>query len=515
MNGAELLEEVSALPASDVEFLRQQCQEDLFVLCKGVLGYKDVNSATHGAFCRFYDRPVPRPRDGKPALRKLGLMPRGHLKTTIATIGDSVRLALADPDHTRILLVSETSRLAENILSEIKGHFENNKLLRMLFPEIIPARFSGPGVNWSQSTATLNRGTSHKDPTWAALGVGGAVVGAHFTHVKCDDLIGLEALRSPAAMFEAKTWIQYLESLLVSDFKDTIDFIGTRWAPNDLYEFAMEKWGDLMVVFSRRAIEIGEDGQPYRIFPQMHSWEKYENIQRTNPAQWFAQYENNPLAGGLNDLPHESLRTYHFSPSGDEVLLEGGRKWEVRALDRVLTADPNSGSLTAPDRASISVQGMSPEGDLVQLETWSGRPTPSDFVERILTLAQRWSVRTVGIEKAGQQNTHFYFSQRQDALGLYFRVEELKPGRRKKEDRVRAALEPLLRSGKYYLLPSQVELRRQIAQFPHLELWDDIDAAAYGPDLLRKPDDWTEEYVAKQNDLQRLLLARRNPVTGY
>lgn len=512
---AELLEEVSALPASDVEKLRGLCQSDLYTLCKGVLGYKDVNGPTHGAFCRFYDRPVPRALDGQPARRRMGLMPRAHLKTTIATIGDSVRLALADPNDARILIGSETATQAEKILSEIKRHFEINELLRTLFPELVPPRFSGASIQWSSDKASIVRSSVHGVPTWTARGVGAAVTGDHFTHIKCDDLIGFEALQSPAKMEEAKRWVAYIEPLLVSQHTDFIDFTGTRWSTNDLYGHVIEAYGAQLAVFSRRAIELDANGEPFIIFPALHNWEEYERLQRTNPALWFAQYENNPVAGGLNDLPHESLRSYHFSTDGTRVRLEDGREWDVQVLDRVLTADPNSGSLTAPDRASYSVQGLSPEDDLVQLETWSGRPTPSDFVDRLLGAAQRWNVRSVGIEKAGQQNTHFYFQRKQESLGLYFRVEELKPGRRHKEDRVRSNLEPIIRSGKFYLLPSQVELRRQIAQFPHLELWDDIDAAAYGPDLLRKPDAWTDEYVARREDLAKLLLSRRNPVTGY
>lgn len=496
----ELLEEVSGLSVTDTAYLKEQAKTDLYLLCLGVLGYKDMQPELHGIGAKFIQN--------QPKRRRLILWPRAHLKTTEFSVGHSLQLGLADPDNARVLIASETATLAEKILLEIKGHFEKNRVLRSLFPELLPPRFSGPGVTWRNDAASLIRRTAHKEPTWSALGVGGASVGAHYTNIKCDDLIGLEALRSPAAMSRAIQWLDYLEPLLVNQHTDVIDWIGTRWSKTDLYNHLMLNYGDELAVTTRSAIENGQI-----IFPALHTWEEYERIQRTNPSLWYAQYENNPVSAGKSDFPIESLRTYRFNHDESEVVTQEGKRWQVEELDRVLTADPNSGSLVAPDEAAISVQGVSPDDEVFVLDSWGGRVSPSAFVDEIYRRARRWNVRVVGIEKAGQQNTDHYFQLKMEKEGRSFRVEPLNPQKRHKEDRVRAAVEPLVRSGLLYLLPSQTGLRKQLGDFPDCILWDEVDALAYGPDLWRKG--VKREDLERRTDVRKKLMSLRNRITGY
>lgn len=501
----EVLEEVKGLGSNEMEFLKNAAKNDLYVLCKGILRYKDVNPATHGAFCRFIQSHESR--------RRLALMPRGHLKSTIATIGDSLRVGLADPDDARVLIVGETATTSEKFLAEVKGHIEKNQLIRTLFPELIPPRFSGPGSSWSGGMASLHRQSAHKEPTWQAIGVGGAVVGGHFTRIKCDDLIGFEASRSPAKMQEAIAWVNNIESLLVDQHVDIIDWIGTRWSLIDLYAHIMEGYGSELAVFSREAIENGEI-----IFPQKHTWAEYSRIQRISPAVWFAQYCNNPIAGGQSDLPIESVRSFRFNHDATAVVFldDTGREksWQIRQLDRILCADPNSGSKTAEDHAAIVAVGVSPDDEVFSLEAWSDRVSPSDFVDRIYSMARRWTVRVVGIEKAGQQNTQHYFEKKAKTADYFVRVEPLLHGNRNKDDRIVKSLEPVIRSGRLYLLPSQSVLRGQIAAFPATELKDQIDALAYHVQLARTPA-LQQKSVERHGDILDLVLARRNRRTGY
>lgn len=499
---AEILEEVAGLSNTQLDALRQQAKEDLLFLSMGVLGRPHVTVATHGAFCRFITKP-------RRERRKLGLMPRAHLKSTLGTVDDSTRLALADPDGARILIAGETSTLAEGFLKQIKGHFESNRLLRSLFPEIIPERFSGPGVLWSSDQATLRRSSNWSEPTWRAIGVGGASVGFHFTRIKNDDLIGLEAYKSPAKLAFAKMWVDSIEPLLVNQHEDIIDWYGTRWRLNDLYAHIMKNYGNEMAVFSRRAVEGGQI-----IFPELHTWEEYERYQRTNPALWAAQFENSPLSVINNDLPAEAIRNFWFSTDGTQVLLDNGHRYEIEALDRVLTADPNSGSLLAPDTAAISVQGVSSRDEVVQLDSWSGRVSPSDFVDQIYAKARQWRVRIAGIEKAGQQNTHHYFALKAQQENFHVAIEPLVPGpTQTKPERIRAAVQPILRSGLWFILGSQTVLRQQIAEFPDCIIWDELDAAAYGPRVWRKPP--SREVLDERPSVVKKLLALRNAVTGY
>jgi hypothetical protein len=500
----EVVEEVTALAGDQREFLRDVARNDLYTLTKGILGYQDVNPETHGAFCRYIQDEEKR--------RRLGLMPRSHLKTTIATVADPIRLVLKEPDETRLLIAGETATTAEKILSEVKGHWEKNKLLRALFPELVPTRLAGPGVKWSNSIASIVRNRDYKEGNWNTVGVGGTVVGSHFNRIKCDDLIGLEAFRSPAAMAAAIQWVSNIEPLLIDQHNDIIDYIGTRWSRTDLYAFIMRYYGDRMAVFVREAIENGAI-----IFPQKHTMEAYETMQRETPLIWYAQYQNNPLAGGQNDFPVGGIQTFTFNLDGDVVLFKDGRRvtWRLDQLDRVICADPNSGSKMAEDPAAIVVSGITPDDDVVVLDSWSDRVSPSAFVDKIFEKWQRWRPRVVGIEKAGQQNTQHYFEKKAEELDIYIRVVPLRPKNRNKVERIRTALEPLLRSKRIYMLSTQTTLRRTADEFPDTHPIDELDALAYGKEegMWRKP--YRSEDLEENEKILRLIVNRRNRRTGY
>jgi hypothetical protein len=109
----EVAEEINALSSMDTLALRRMAQEDLYFMAKGILGYPDVNIDTHGEFCRFFD--------SEPKLRRLGLMPRSHLKSTIATIADSIRIVVDNPEHERVLISSETCDAGTSLLEGAEG----------------------------------------------------------------------------------------------------------------------------------------------------------------------------------------------------------------------------------------------------------------------------------------------------------------------------------------------------------------------------------------------------------
>lgn len=472
-------------------------------MAKGVLGYPDVNVETHGGFCQFFDSEV--------RLRRLGLMPRGHLKSTLATIADGIRLVAKNPEHERILIASETATQAESFLKEIKGHWETGRVLRRLFPELVPDRFTGQGVDWSTRKATLNRTAPHKESHWMTIGVGGAITGFHFTRIKGDDLIGIEASRSPARMEESIKWTDNIEPLLTDQNKDIIDWVGTRWGRADLYAHLMDSYGTKLAVFLRQAIENG-----VIIFPQKHTWEGYEFLQTKRPSIWYAQYCNNPIAGGKADFPINKVGFFRFSVDASEVIFASGgteKRWKLATLDRVITCDPNSGSATAENLASVIVSAISPDDEVFVLESSAQRFSPSGLVDEIFRLTMRWRPRVVGIEKAGQQNTEHHFRIKMEKEREYFNIQPLSPKNQHKEDRIRYYMEPIIRSGLLYTLASETALRDQIAAFPDCLLWDELDALAYGPEVWKRPH--RVEDVESNRKALRLIMTRRSKHSGY
>lgn len=499
---SEAMEQYRALPSEQVKLLRKRAQNSVYFMAKGVMGYKDVNEHTHGRFCRSL---VDEDSD-----RDLFLMPRGHLKSSIGTEADSVRIAVNDPDNARIVIINEVLQNSIDFLNTIKLQFQQNELLRFLFPELVHPRFTGPGINWSQVSATLPRRSTWKEPTWLAIGVGGAVTSKHFSHIKADDLIGLEAKRSKAELLKAISWNANIESLAIDAFSTKIHWIGTRWGKNDLYADIIRRYGEDLRVFTRKAIEEGRI-----IFPEKYSWKFYRRLMEESPDIWAAQYMNDPTSDVALDFDSANLRYFKWDSAGNVVYKDKGQlqRWNWTELDRVITCDPNSGSKTAPDYAAIVVSGQAPDEKAFVLKTYARRDDPSDYVDAIFELALRWRPRVIGIEQAGQQNTIHHFEKKMKREGVYFNVVPLKHMNRVKEERIRTSLEPIVASRELFVLHSQSELIEQIKNFPDVTNDDVIDALAYAVELWRPG--IKAEAAATNRKIVKRLLAQRNPLTGY
>ena len=108
--------------------LRKLSQENLYFLCKGILGYDRLLPSLHKEFCQVVT--------DTSYNRKMLLIPRGNYKTTIIT-GRAIQYLIRDCNE-RVAIFCNTVTTASRRLKRIQAHFENNVLLRWLFPELIP-----------------------------------------------------------------------------------------------------------------------------------------------------------------------------------------------------------------------------------------------------------------------------------------------------------------------------------------------------------------------------------------
>jgi len=532
------MEEVRGFNTTQREELRRRAKTDRYFLARGVLGYRDVNPYTHGPMCRFIE--------DKTQNRRMGLAPRGHLKSTLWTVTDGIGLALENPDEARILLLNEIEENSVGFLSEIKGHWENGDLLRELFPELVPPRTSGAGSRWSATKACLPRSTNYKEWTYTAIGLGGAVTSRHYTHIKCDDIIGLDARYSPAAMKYAIAYAKTLEPLLVDMDTDFIDFVGTRWTLLDVYHEMLVAYLPDMSYWSREDIEevpaldlatLREAGFGYAgrnkpllsdeevlakigtlqpIFPRKFSLKRLNQLAIIDPELYYAQFKNSPISAGIRDFDATKLRWFDFDEVGNVVYKDENnnlRRWTREQLDVVMTVDPNSGQLTSPDFPAILVAAQSPKDQVFVFETQARRMQPDAFVDSIFDMWQRWQPRVLGIEKAGQQTTAFYFKKKSKELGVYINQVDVKPGNRVKEVKIRRAVQPLINKGQLFVRKHQGTLRRQVEFFPHCENDDEIECLAYATELFRTPRSQRE--VDEEEEAVQTVMRRRSATTGY
>jgi len=306
---------------------RQEAEADLFLFATAVLGLDRLTETLHYPVCQWLQR--------VPPYRKCYLLPRDHLKTSIAraltmhlllqpretnvyfpgcrkpSCALGVR-SCTEPTHrhdganTRILYAGETSTNAEHQLRWIMGKFETNPLLRALWPHRCWANPQKEAKKWNESEMAIPRSLDFPESSIETIGVGGAVVGRHYDVMVKDDLITEKAANSPVVMETASEW--HKSSRALFDHPDLgLEFIlGTRWAPKDIYEELAQT--DPTVEVMTRAVVEGPDHAP--IFPEMFTKETIARLQRELGPRFFLLYMNNALSKDLTDFDTSEIRTF-------------------------------------------------------------------------------------------------------------------------------------------------------------------------------------------------------------
>lgn len=473
---------------------------NLFLFCKGVLGYADLTQGCHGPLCTWHDENKSR--------FKLTLIPRGHLKTTILTIGKNLQKIARDPNQ-RILLANEVATNAQKFLSAIKTHAESNRRFRALYSSIIPI---DPKGGWSQESLTFVRQVVSPTPTITAMGMTGAMVSQHYTHLSLDDLISEEAAKSKLVMDDVITRISKLFSLMDDPGKDTADLTGTRWAFYDVYSYFMSRFGEKLARFIRAAIE---DGQP--IWPERFSLETLADI-RNDPHQgeymFSCQYMNNPRNMELQDFNTKDLKFWRMGSDEESIVLydssgEIEKVVAIDALDVTVTVDVRYGDKLTSDRDAIVTCGTTEDGDAIVLDTYAKRSNPLEVVAHLIYLIKRYHPRCIGIQKVGYEMSLKYHLQAEcERQNVYANVVPVKPGGPGKTH-IRS-LQPVAATGHLYVLPTQHVLRTELAEYPLGQHDDVADALALQTQLWRGllSPERMRRYKESENRLIRAIRGR-------
>lgn len=463
--------------AEAVEALRQECLGNLYFFAKGILGYKDLTHRTHKGFSDWIS--------DDSIQNKLGLMPRGHFKTTLEIA--HVVQKLARDRNKRILICSESGENAEYMLQEAQGHIVNNEKVRLLFPEIVPVDINK--ANWSRKSVTVPRDRPYREPSIDTAGITSKIVSRHYTDIFCDDLVSDEAMYSPTVMSKACHFVDRLVSLLVNPLGDHTTIIGTRWAYHDVYSHVLERYPDFNV-FIRKAIVIGKDG-PEPFFPERYSMEKFLQIIRTNPEQWATQYANDPMDTATADFKPEWLQ-YCRIGTGRMLLWEDAgttHGLSLGALRFYIHVDPSMGEKPTSDYSGIVVVGISSTGFKFVLDAVALRLDPLELTNKIIELSQFYVPSKVTVEdNAFQKSLVYYVKEESRRRGVYVPIEGVTASsHRTKPARIRGALQPQFSTMQIWIRDGLVSLIEEYLKFGKTEHQHLLDALAQGPAVWKAP----------------------------
>ena len=498
---------LDGLTTSQIQHLRIKAKHDLFFFAYGVLGYDKLSKGLHLHLCRWLE-------SFNDSQFRLILLPRSHYKSTITTISDSIQCALPDDLgtapyprnlglNTRILIAHETDLSAQRFLSSIRDFVFQSDVLLALFPEITPER----NRKDNRTELELNRNRVWSEGTFSTMGVGGRKQGAHFNIIKADDLQGEDATYSKADMEKLLRWVDNLQSFLVTPKTDKIDFIGTRWRFDDVYQHIIRVYEDNLKVYARSVEEynpLTKLKEP--IFPEEFTTESL-NILRKNKKVFNAQYLNNPSEGAAAFLPE--WKRYYRKEGRSVVVASGDSEmhYPVEDMDKIIFVDP---AITG--NFGYCVTGMTKRGEIFVLESHKQNWSQPDFVNFLFSQVLKWSPRLVVIEDQLFMALYQHWLMREMSVRrIKFRIEPGKTRNKQKEARI-MGLANYFAAGQIYLHQEQSDINDEFDEFGASDNIHILDALAYGPGFWRRPANISQ--IASAQQAERYLL-ERDPTTGY
>ncbi len=447
----------------NIDKLRAACQTSLHFLCTEILGFKDWDEI-HDDMEKFVVRP---------SKHKLILVPRGHLKSSIITVGYAIQRLLRNPNE-RVLIANQVWDKARDMLSEIKGFLNDKSELPKIFGPFVSDRWREDDIVIRQRT------TANKTPSVATTGVEAEQTSAHYTVIFNDDLQGHQNSMTKEQREKVKRFRES-EFDLLDPGCEMLD-IGTRYHLDDVYSHILENEGEFTDVMIRKVIENGRlifpkkfsmklvPGTKNWIYSPEQSLEYVEYLKKTKGSSFYSQYMNDPV-----DEENQLIRRQYF-------------QYYSKRPDRLyvgMTMDPALSAKQDGDYFAINVSGMDAEGDIYVLDTIRGHWQPSQAIDNIFRTYLKWKPSAIGLESVGFQRTFkFALEQEMRKRRVFFPITELiHSSNQSKEFRIKA-LEPLFAAGKIKHASWMTNLEAELLSFPKGKHDDEVDALCMQLEIL-------------------------------
>lgn len=492
-------------PAAEewLEATRQLALRDFWFFVREVVGVGVAEEEPHGALCRWLQEPTPYGR-------RLILMPRGSLKTTIVSQAYVLWRIARDP-NIRVLLDSEVRTNSKSFARVIRSHIEGNQRFIQLFGELKRE----PG--WTDDYFTVARTFEAREPTVMTAGMDQTVVSQHYDLIVADDLVTDKTVTTPEMLRKTvehyRLLLPLLESPQVNPDVELV-LVGTRWDDADLYGYVLRESGMEPFEAVQMLLEQGGVGQigDWSVF--------YRRCYREDGRPLCSMYTEE----GLRKI-RERLGEYHFAAQylNDPVPVESAtfrrewfRYWQPPLPDDLvvyMTVDPAISTRKHGDYSAAVVVGVSPEGKRYVLHAWRQRASPRELIDRIFSLYEEYQPQVVGIEQVSfQAALQVLLEEEMSRRGVYLPIRALLPDHgHTKEMRIRS-LQPLYESGQLLHPHSSVttrgaisDLELELLRFPRGQNDDLADALAYHMYLVRGI---KRRYTRREYEPE-------NPVTGY
>jgi predicted phage terminase large subunit-like protein len=440
--------------------VRLRCMVDLRYMCRDVLGMKDWD-ILHDGMAEWWN-------DNTNHKRKLLLIPRGHLKSSIITIGGTIQRIVRNP-NIRVLIAHAIWDHSRGFVRKISSYLTDFSRLPEYFGDFRGKKDTGSV--WTKESIRVAQITEpNVEATVTATGVERVQAGQHYDYIIFDDVVERENVSTKEQRAKIKQFYKDCLSLLEPGGEFVV--IGTTWHEDDLYNDLRKD--PAYKVYCRTAIE--DDAI---IFPKKFSVAILDDLKKElGPYSFSSQYMLNPYPEEDLEFKKEWIKEYNSVPAHVPMYVS-------------LVLDPSLGKAKG-DSAGLTVTGVTDDGIVYVLNARRFKmdiaQMGDELAREIMDIKANYgrSVDAVGIESFGfQQSIEPSIRAAFDKAGISVPIEMIKGKTYKglsKEDRI-LALVPYYASGKVYMSPTHVDLKEELVRFRRTrkahQVDDIIDSLAY------------------------------------
>lgn len=515
---------------NNLRAIRWKARTNLRFLCNEILNYPDVSDEIHGGLIKTLQQ-FPKPTaeqfaendkivDGKwvyTPIQKMLSLPgkrrrlildfRGAMKTTINAQAHVIQWILNYPDIAMLIVQSNASK-AEDIMAEVKKHFQANPKFRAAFPEHCPQK----GINdWGTksyfTTCARTPSNTRKEHTVMTAGIDTGTAGYHFDVMKFSDIVEMKNIVGEG-LHQVKKSFYMMENLLVAP-SYWIDVEGTRYHFSDLYgdiikhemkrpEDAREYEMYTRAVYKKKTdggkpqrfvpeeLELpnllDENGMPISWWPSRFDVKKLEGMRARDPFIFNTQQLQLPLGADPNMIPFPVDSTYPKWIDRETFRSRIPITMREMSIDTAETVGPRS------NFSAITVGAWSGSGKCYIEEIVHRRMLPDALVKAILEVLYRYQALGKPISKVKIEETSFVrglegsLRREMDLKNVFIPIEFIKrENHTAKTERIINSLQPWYKSGDVVFLDDlecKEALLTELKQFPSGESDDILDSVA-------------------------------------
>jgi len=416
-----------------IELSRLLCRTDLFFLLWYVCNRQDCYRQWVLERCQD----VRRSPNGN-----LDLWAREHYKSTIVTFGQTIQDVLSSHGkeplkkwngrEVTVGIFSHVRPIAKGFLRQIKSEFEQNQMLKSLFPDILFDNPQKEAPKWSEDDGlVLKRKSNPKESTIEAHGIiDGMPTGKHFLVMNYDDVVTEKSVTTPDMIKKTITQLELSYNLGTDGGYKR--FVGSKYHLFDAYRTIAERGTAKLRLFP--ATDNGKaDGKPVLI-----SQESLDEKRRDmGPYTFGCQMLLNPKADEVQSFDAKWIR-YH---NAEEPIENIG--------NRYLIVDPANEKKKRSDYTAAVVIELREDENYYELESIRDRLSLTERADMVFRLHRKWGKPIVAYEEYGMQADIQHIEDRQAREKYHFDIIPL-GGSMAKFDRIRKMI-PIFEQGRYFL----------------------------------------------------------------